>query len=226
MGHTTDTTKIPMIHASLADVPEGELIKLLLGDPTRPFPDLHGFPEDPVFKEGVDLAGVPGGFVGDVDVLICDPARPDLAVAIQAKRIKFDAWDIERGSPKKLQELEKAYEQANRDARVGFSLVYLYLFVVVDSREQNLGKNSYAGLSTELKELVYRAVSLSELDERVGLVQIELVQPMDYAPLSVGTSGAERRREAQPVIQTPELTEWVRQKMACSMRSDGETMPS
>src|SRR5712692_9878663 len=108
-----------MKHESLADISEGDLIKLLLRDPTRRFFDYEGFPRDAIFKEGVDLAGVPGGFVGDVDVLLCNLTRPDLAVAIQAKRIKFDAWDIERGSPKKLQELKKAYKQANQDARIG-----------------------------------------------------------------------------------------------------------
>src|SRR5260370_40665584 len=96
-----DGKEAPMKHNSLADISEGDLIRLLLGDPTRRFFDLEGFPKDPVFKEGVDLAGVPGDFVGDVDILLCDLARPDLAVAIQANRIKFDAWDIERGSQKK-----------------------------------------------------------------------------------------------------------------------------
>jgi hypothetical protein len=206
--------EVPMKHESLADISEGNLIKMLLGDATRRFFDFDGFPRDPVFKEGVDLAGVPGSFVGDVDVLLCNLTRPDLAVAIQAKRIKFDAWDIERGSPKKLRELKKAYEQANRDARIGFSQVYLYVFVVVDSREQNRGETTYAGLSTKLRGLVDRAISLSELHDRVGLIQIELVQPMDYTPLSIGTFGVVRRRLAQLVLQTPELTEWVRQKMS------------
>jgi len=203
-----------MKHESLVDISEGDLLKLLLGDPTRRFFDYEGFPRDPVFKDGVDLAGVPGGFVGDVDVLGCNLTQPDLAVAIQAKRIKFDAWDIERGSPKKLQELKKAYKQANRDAQIGFSLVYLYVFVVVDSREQNRGNTTYAGISTKLRALVDRAISLSELHDRVGLIQIELAQPMDYAPLLVGTFGSTIRRLARPVLQTPKLTEWVKQKMS------------
>jgi hypothetical protein len=92
--------------------------------------------------------------------------------------------------PRQLQELKKAYKQANRDAQVGFSQVYLYVFVVVDSREQNLGKTTYAGISTKLRALVDRAISLSQLHNRVGLIQIDLTQPMDYAPLLVGTFGS------------------------------------
>ena len=206
-----------MEHPSIADISEGQLVKRLLEHPywRSTLFGLAGFPSDPIIREQVDLAGVPGGFVGDVDVLLCDSARPDLAVAIQAKRIKFDAWDIERKSPKKLQELKKAYKQANRDAKVGFSQAYLYVFVVVDSREQNAGKKlSYEGLSNDHKALVRRALSLAGLDERVGLFQIELAQTMDFSPLDPGTFGGELHRKALPSIQTPELTEWVTQKIS------------
>jgi hypothetical protein len=89
-----------MEHSSIVDIPEGQLVKELLADPywQPTLFDLAGFPENPIIRDQVDLAGVPGGFVGGVDVRLCDQARPDLAVAIQAKRIKFDAWDLERGS--------------------------------------------------------------------------------------------------------------------------------
>ena len=205
-----------MIHPSLVDIPEGELINRLLEHPYwRPtLFHLAGFPRDPIVRDQVDLAGVPGGFIGEVDVLLSDQDRPDLAIAIQAKRIKFDAYDLQRGSPKKLTELKKAYEQANRDAKVGFSQVYLYVFVVVDSREQNAAKTlSYEGLSNDHKALVRRALPLDGLDERVGLFQIELAQTMDASPLDAGTFGGELRRRAQPICQTAELTEWVRQRL-------------
>jgi hypothetical protein len=117
-----------MQHRSLVDIPEGELVKMLLGDPywLPTLFGLAGFPRDPVVRVEVDLAGVPGNVKkGDVDVLLCDGDRPDLATAIQVKRVKFDAWDLERGAPKKLHEIAKAYEQANRDARVGFTGVPL-----------------------------------------------------------------------------------------------------
>lgn len=207
--------KTPMEHQSVTSIPEGQLVKRLLEDQyyRSVFFEPHGFPREALALEEVDLAGAPGGFVGDVDVLLCDPDRPDLAIAIQAKRIKFDGYDIERGSPKKLHEIAKAYEQTNRDVRVGFSQVWLYVFVVVDSREQNAGKNSYSGLSTAHLSIIYRDVSTLKLNERVGLYQIEFTQPMDHPPLH-GMYHGHLRRPAQPAIQTPELTEWVRQKIA------------
>jgi hypothetical protein len=204
------------MHESLPDIPEGQLVKKLLADPywrARLF-GLAGFPRDPVVRDEVDLAGVPGGVKGEVDVLLCRPGRPDLAVAVEVKRIKFDAWDIERGSPKKLHEIGKAYEQANRDAGVGFAQVYLYVIVVVDSRELNIGKKqSYEGLSNDHRGLVRRALPLVGLDARVGLFEVELAQTVDNPPLWPSTWGGELRRNAQPTIQTPELTEWVTRKM-------------
>ncbi len=37
---------------------------------------------------------------------------------------------------------------------------------------------------------------------------------MDNPPLWVGTFAGELRRKAESAIQTPELTEWVKQKIA------------
>ena len=215
MATVLDGAKTPMKHQSVISIPEGQLVERLLRDPyyRSVVFEPYGFPREAIALEEVDLDGVPGEVKGDVDVLLCDSNRPDLAIAIQAKRIKFDGYDIERGLPKKLHEIAKAYEQANRDVRVGFSQVWLYVFVVVDSREQNAGKNSYSGLSAAHLSVIYREVSTMKLKESVGLYQIEFTQPMDHPPLH-GMFHGHLRRPARPTVQTPELTEWVRQKVA------------
>ena len=98
---------------------------------------------------------------------------------------------------------------------MGFSQVYLYVIVVVDSRELNIGKgHSYDGLSNDHRGLVRNALSLAGLDARVGFLQAELAQTADDPPLWPSSFGAERRRGAQLAIQTPELTEWVKRKTA------------
>lgn len=110
------------------------------------------------------------------------------------------------GKPNKLQEFEKAVQQANRLAHVGFG--YLYVIVVVDAREQNAGKLTYQGLSSELKSLVASVVSTRGLDARVGLCDLEFTQPMDYVPFTVGTHGLHLHRLAKAVPQSRELTQW------------------
>jgi hypothetical protein len=210
------STQVQFVHPSIAEIPERELVGRLLADPYWSFRlfNIKGIPKDPVVRRDVDLTGAPGDFKGDVDILLCDPARPDQAVAHQVKRIKFGARLVERGWPNTLQEYEEAVRQANLLARIGFSQVYLYVLMVVDAREHHLGKVSYAGLTTKQRAMIHSRVSTVGLENRVGLFQLEFVQPMDYAPLATATYGGDFRRHAEPVAQPEELTEWVRQQIA------------
>lgn len=202
-------------HPSIAEIPEGELVALLLSEPVwrMRLTELDGIPTDPLILQQVSLEGVPGGFFGDIDILLCDVSHPDLAVAIEAKRIKLDSSAIRRELPKKLPELRKALQQVNRLADIGFWRVYLYVFVVVDTREQNLGRSTYEGLSAKLNGVVSRSVSPLALNERVGLYEVTIVQPMDYEPLSVGTWSGHLHRNSQMAPQSRELTKWVASHM-------------
>ena len=103
----------------------------------------------------------------------------------------------------------KLAKQANLLAQMGFWQVYAYVIVVVDAREQNAGKNTYAGLSSQLKSLAASAIRTDLLAERVGLAALEFTQPMDRKPFVVGTHGFTLHRLSTPAVQSRELTEWV-----------------
>jgi hypothetical protein len=121
---------------------------------------------------------------------------------------------IRNGQPNKLRELKKATEQANRLADVGFHLVYSFVFVAIDTREQNVGKKiSFAGLPVELKQFVYFAVTTQGLNPRIGLYRTEYVQTMDDEPLITGSFYGHLVRNAEPVQQADNLTAWVSQVM-------------
>jgi hypothetical protein len=163
---------------------------------------------------GVDLKGAPGNFRGDIDVLLCPRSLPELATAISVKRIKFGVNAVRSGQPNKLGELEKATEQANRLADVDFHLVYSFVFVAIDTREQNAGKEmSFTGLPVELKQFVHSAVTTQGLNPRIGLYRTEYVQSMDDEPFSTGSFYGFLARNAEPVQQADSLTEWVSQVM-------------
>jgi hypothetical protein len=165
----------------------------------------------------VDLKGAPGDFRGDIDVLLCPRSQPELATAISVKRIKFGANAVRNGQPNKLGELKKATMQANTLADVGFHLVYSFVFVAIDTREQNVGevgqKITFVGLSNELKQFVHNTVTLQGLNPRIGLYRTEYVQSMDDEPLSTGSFYGFLARNAEPVHQADNLTEWVSQVM-------------
>jgi hypothetical protein len=175
-------------------------------------------PANPSAFASVELKSAPGNFLGDIDVLLCPRSHPELATAISVKRIKFGASAVRNGQPNKFRKLKKATEQANRLADVGFHLVYAFVFVAIDTREQNReqnagGKLSFTGLPVELKQFVHSAVTVQGLNPRIGLYRTEYVQPMDDEPLCTGTFYGSLARNAQPVQQAGSLSEWVSQVM-------------
>jgi hypothetical protein len=199
-----------LTHSSIADIPENELVQRLLSPVWRDMFELHGIPRGMLDKERVLLKTAPGNFEGDADVLLCSPGRPHEVVAFEVKRIKFGRSALRPGGkPNKLGEFDKAVQQANRLAQVGFWQVYLYVIAVVDAREQNVGQNTYLGLSSELRSLVVSVVTPKGLNARVGLGELEFTQPMDHAPLTCGTHSLHLPRLAIPSPQNNELTRWT-----------------
>ena len=199
------------IHVSIADIPEDQVIERLLSDPFwgTEFFHLAGMPSDMAARQNVLLHTAPGGYKGDIDVLRCNPDHPEQAVAYQVKRIKFGISHVRNGIPSKLHEFEKVAQQANLLNRMGFWQVYVYVVVVADTREQNLGKVTYAGVSTKLKSLVDNAMRIELLNEKIGLALLDFTQPMDHKPFTVGTHGLALRRLATPSAQTQAITDWV-----------------
>ncbi|HEX5482145.1 MAG TPA: hypothetical protein VFZ08_05910 [Terriglobia bacterium] len=172
--------------------------------------EIKGIPEDSDPFLNVPLKGLTGQSQSDVDILLSPPCRPDLTTVIEVKKIKVSSAALRNQTPNKLQGLKKGKKQANARAEIGFWQVYLYVLVVVDSREQNAGRFTYDGLSPELRSFIGQAITLEDLNERVGLFHCEFVQPMDKKPLSVGTYHGHLIRLARPVEQSREVTEWVK----------------
>jgi hypothetical protein len=206
-----ETLRNAPLHASLADIPEKELVRRLLESPLSRA-DLLGIrdmPTDPQIFQAINLRSAPGSAETDVDLLFVEANAPEATVAVEVKRVKVQASTFRNGTPNKLHEYEKAVKQANLVAHVGFAQVYLYVFVVVDSRDHNAGRVTYAGLTPELRARIDAAISLEGMEPRVGLVVHELIQPMDHAPLTVGAGSMELRRLATVADQPAELTRWL-----------------
>jgi hypothetical protein len=202
-----------LAHSSLAEIPEDKLVDRIVTDIFwgHEFFHFDGMPSGMVSRQCVSLETAPGDPRGDVDVLFCAPDCLQQAVAYQVKRIKFGINQLRNGTPSKLKEFKKLAQQANLLAKMGFWQVYAYSIVVVDSREQNAGKNTYRGLSSQMRSMVNSAVSSATqfFDKRVGLGVLDFTQPMDYEPLTIGTHGLHRHRPSEPTTQSEELTKWV-----------------
>ena len=208
----------PFVHESLAEIHENKLVDRIVTDILwgREFFQFYGMPSGMTNRQCVPLQSAPGNPKGDIDVLFCDPDLPQQAVAYQIKRVKCGINQLRNGTLGKLQEFKKLSQQANLVARMGFWQVYAYAIVVVDAREQNAreqnaGRLTFEGLSSEMRSKVESAVSSATqlFDARVGFGVMDFIQTMDSAPFTVGTHGLHVRRFSEPTEQNKELTDWV-----------------
>lgn len=201
---------------SLASVPEHDLVKQLLGDPhwRSRILNVKDIPEGSTLCQTLLPKGPGEESKGDVDILVVPPDHPEFATAIEVKRIKVGAKQFSGQPPNKLKEFRKGVGQANKLAEIGFWQAYLYVFVVVDSRENNVGRYKFDGLNQQLSSMIRQVIKPDSLNERVGLMHHEFVQPVDENPLSTGTFEANLIRLARPVNQPEDLTRWVMKAVA------------
>lgn len=206
-------------YPSVVDLQEKELVRLVMEDwrTRRHVLSVDGFPKDPTWRLEVPMTGLPGRS-GDVDILAWNVKEPQHTVAMEAKRFKADVSGSEKDRINKLHEYEKGVRRANLLADIGFSLVYLLVFVLVDSRRQNAeaiaaGKIVYDGMTPELDRVVRSTVNTAGLHPRVGLMLVEYVQSMDETPVfGIGTSGGRIVRKGTAIVQARDVTQWVSER--------------
>lgn len=198
-----------MIQNSISDIPEADLIEMLIKNQYwRSFLlNIKGIPDDPKISLSVPLSSIPGyQGSGDIDLLLCAKKAPCLATAIQVKRVKVKNSTFKKENPNKLKELQKGVRQTNQLVDIGFSQVCFFIFVVVDSRILNEGKVSYDGLNPTLREKINCERHIAGLDSRAGVLQYDFVQPMDHPPLVNGTVDIKLVRLATEMHQKEEIT--------------------
>jgi hypothetical protein len=201
-------------HDSIADIHEDKLVEYLLAVPYwRQWMFGHfGIPEEMIYKERVPLDTAPGGLPrkGDIDVLLSGRGRFEESVAYQVKRVKVSLAQLSAKTPAKLQDLKEAVRQANLLVDVGFWKVYLYVFALIDARELDLLTEDRLHFN-EIKYKISLAIgnSIADLNIRVGVFEVELVQTTDGAPTTFDQAGGHLRRPASAEPQSHELTKWV-----------------
>jgi hypothetical protein len=204
-------------HDSIAKFTEAELINRVMESVRMRSHVLgfHDFPARPIWRLQVTLTGL-GDAKGDVDILAWNPDHPERALAIEAKVFKGSLAGDDGDAINKLHEFQKAVVQANRLADLGFALVYIMVFVLIDSREQNAeaieaGRYVYDGLNARLRGEVDGAFCTGKLNRRVGVIRIDYVQSMDDEPLhGVGSTDIHLRDPHGAGVQPEAVTEWVR----------------
>jgi hypothetical protein len=199
-----------MTAPSIVSVPEHELVALLFRD-LQTFQHIAIPPQTPwpahvrlrVTPSSVDLD--PGSF-GDADALLVPHGQPQLAHAVEYKRILMPAHTFTTLQPNKLRELPKGVAQANCLASAGFAFVWFSVLVAVDSRELTRPSGGYLAASGQMMETVYNALPLQNLHSSVGAVVYELTQCFDRPLNESGMLGGHILRMATHNPQPPALT--------------------
>lgn len=199
-----------MQQRSLADIPEPELVDTLCRDSMlrrwlfSPF--LTG-PQDTHFLRVpfAELA-TPKPPGGDVDAVLLPAGDAGRAVAYQVKRVKVSDTTFHTLMPGKLGEIRKAVQQANATLSLGFSRVVLAVLVVTDGRSRAEFNFAFRGPTGEIMGTIHRALDLTDLHQDIGVVRIEITQPIDKDFTLAGGIGGRYIRDPAPRDQSASLT--------------------
>lgn len=208
---------MPLLHESIATIPEKELVARVLCSPhyRHTLLSIKGmFSRGVRLLEQVKLRPHLRHQDGEIDILVVPGDNPEQTTAIEVKRFKAivdrdeQGFDHARvGHPKRLHELmSKGVDQANELRRIGFAQVYLWIFVAVDTRARNNGWYTYDGPDSHLRSQIDQAISPDGLHPTIGLMQFEWVQPMDRPPFELCSHGGQIRKLATAVEQPFDLT--------------------
>jgi hypothetical protein len=214
-------TAMPLLHRSITDFREQELVAHVLNDVhyRDTLFNIKGiFTKGARILEEIPLQRLRKGLAGDIDILVIPGGQPELSTAIQVKRFEaivlMNAEGLDEvggGCPERFRKLmSKGIKQANRTKALGFAQVYLWIFIVIDTRHWNNGWYTYEGPNSMLRSQIHQSISPVGLDPTIGLMEFDWCQPMDRPPFDLSTHGGHLRKLAEMTPQPPELTQWLR----------------
>jgi hypothetical protein len=214
-------TAMPLLHRSITDYREQELVAHVLNDThyRGTLLNIKGMESKKArILEEVQMRHLRKNLAGDIDILVIPASQPELSTAIQVKRFEAivrmtrDGKDeVVGGYPERFRNLmAKGIKQANRTKALGFAQVYLWIFVVTDTRHRNNGWYTYEGPNSTLNSQIHQAISPVGLDPAIGLMHFEWCQPMDRPPFELSTHGGHLAKLAESTPQPEELTGWLR----------------
>jgi hypothetical protein len=146
---------------------------------------------------------------GDIDILICDKNNPHHAIAMQGKRIKAKVEKNGNEKVNKIGDIKDAILQVNAMREMGFYNSYLALFIEMDGREREDSNFFFRGLNDQNFKRLYNFPQRERLHDDVGIVFIEIVQPIDRSINRSGMVCICVDKKAEPLSQPTNLTNRV-----------------
>lgn len=167
---------------------------------------------------------------GDIDVLAANAAYPEQAIAVEVKRVKMPSDSYSTSLPNKLQELEKGCTQVRLLREIGFHRSYLLVAVVADGREQTEVNFAFRGSTPALVKAVKEKLRSLKFHPDVGVVVVEVTQPVDSRPCKIHLTAASKGRrygvEADSITFALADKAWIRQARHANTAARAQKIPA
>src|ERR1019366_1493040 len=160
---------------------------------------------------------------GDIDLILCPPLLPREAFALECKRIKVVSVNADQDKITKLQSIGGGVCQVKRlYNRHAFFQTYLAIITQVDATgqdERNIPSRGVRSHTTpqrgDTKTTTFRQIvefpGRAELNDDIGIVHIEIVQPSRLSIYTQATVAVCVHRRAKPREQHNEVTNRIRE---------------
>ena len=196
--------------ASVTDIPEDELARRLFTEfvTARLITSEFGLITEMQFYFKMDtkvFAPTTHG-PGDIDVLGVNTTYPEQSIAVEVKRVKMQSNSYLTSLPNKLQELKRGCEQVGLLREIGFHRSYLLVALVADGREQTEASFPFRGPTPPLVKAVKDKLHSLEFHSDVGVVVVEVTQPVDKKIQDSGAIGIWTHQKVSMIRQPSALT--------------------
>ncbi|HKB68725.1 MAG TPA: hypothetical protein VKC61_22880 [Pyrinomonadaceae bacterium] len=151
---------------------------------------------------------------GDIDLLICEDNRADLAIGIQCKRVKVKALSQEDDHCNKLPDITGGIMQVNRQREnLGFHRNYLMIVIETHGRNRSNSNVLFRGPGRDTLKEIYDFPRRESLHPDVGVIFVTVTQPTGKSFDQMSVIGVCVDQDAARLDQTAELTNPVREFM-------------
>lgn len=164
----------------VTEVPESRIIRALFSSSAQDliFPELGVSKNSSIFYDVREPVVQFGQQPGDIDVLIADGGRADLAIALQCKRVKVLALNHDEDKANKIDSIAGGVRQANlQRSTFGFYRNYLVIIIQTVGKLRTRNNTLARGPSRDTLKKVYHFPQRESLHEDIGIVFIEITQP-------------------------------------------------
>jgi len=153
---------------------------------------------------------------GDIDLMLVEKSRPDLAVAFEVKRVKIVAYEDGSHNINNVNSITKGVIQVNGYQSIGFYKSFLMIVLLDDCRYEDYANTMLRNRKSDSIEAIYDIPFNEEINEDVGIVFLKITQPTGKEYSKMAGIGFCIDKSAKELQQREDLTNKIREMIKVS----------